>query len=235
MRLVRCALIAVSLMWVTQISAGYSVAADQVDGGTYRPASKPQMIYVADFDIDVADIREDDGILKDRGRLRGGRILGGQGPLQRHQDAETTAAGLVDLLADSLTGELTKRNLPATRVDAVHSLPRKGWIVRGQFVQVDEGNRVRRAVVGFGSGATDMQIEVEVSDLASYPEEPFLVMGTHTGSGRKPGAVVTLNPYVAAAKFVLSGNASEKDVKNAASEIASELTGYMKSNGLLAP
>lgn len=80
-----------------------------------------------------------------------------------------------------------------------------------------------------------MQIEVEVSDLASYPEDPFLVMGTHTGSGRKPGAVVTLNPYVAAAKFVLSGNASEKDVKNAASEIASELTGYMKSNGLLAP
>ena len=35
-----------------------------------------------------------------------------------------------------------------------------------------------------------------------------------------PGAIVKLNPYVAAAKFVMSRNATERDVKQTASAIA---------------
>jgi hypothetical protein len=58
-------------------------------------------------------------------------------------------------------------------------------------------------------------------------------MGTTTGSGKMPGAAVTLNPYVAAAKFVLAKNASDKDVIHAASGIAAEIVKYMKTRGML--
>jgi hypothetical protein len=78
-----------------------------------------------------------------------------------------------------------------------------------------------------------MDIEVQVADLATYPDEPFLLFGTRTGSGKMPGAAVTLNPYVAAAKFVMSKNASDKDVKHAASQIAGEIVNYMNANRLM--
>lgn len=38
-----------------------------------------------------------------------------------------------------------------------------------------------------------------------------------------PGAVITMNPYVAAAKFVMSRSASEKDVEHTAAKIAAEI------------
>jgi hypothetical protein len=47
-----------------------------------------------------------------------------------------------------------------------------------------------------------------------------------------PGAVVSLNPYAAAAKFVLERNASQKDVRRTASEIAWEIVKFMKAQGL---
>ena len=50
------------------------------------------------------------------------------------------------------------------------------------------------------------------------------------GSG-VPGAVVTMNPYVAAAKFVMEKNASEKDVKKTAAQIAEEIVKYMPGGG----
>jgi len=38
---------------------------------------------------------------------------------------------------------------------------------------------------------------------------------------------------VAAAKFVLAKNATEKDVTNAAADIAAEIVRYLKAHGLL--
>jgi hypothetical protein len=95
--------------------------------------------------------------------------------------------------------------------------------VEGEFLEADEGNRLRRAAVGFGAGATNMQVEVAVIDLSSGSKDPFVVFGTDSQSGRGPGAVVFFNPYVAAAKFVLSKRAPEKDVSKTARQIADAL------------
>lgn len=111
--------------------------------------------------------------------------------------------------------------------------PTRGWVINGSFLEVDEGNRLRRAVIGFGSGATDMEIEVDVTDLSSHPNTPFLILSSSGSSGKRPGAAVTLNPYVAAAKFVLAKNATGKDVTNAAADIAAEIVRYLKAHGLL--
>ena len=41
-----------------------------------------------------------------------------------------------------------------------------------------------------------------------------------------PGAVVTMNPYVAAAKFVLQKNATERDIRRTAEQIVEEILKY---------
>ncbi len=47
-----------------------------------------------------------------------------------------------------------------------------------------------------------------------------MFIGTVKDPKKMPGAVVTMNPYVAGAKFVLEKNASEKDVVQSAKKIA---------------
>jgi len=197
-----------------------------------QPTVKPSMIYVSDFALDVSEVKEDSSILGQRGLLRG-ELLRRRGPLRPEEDPAATAANMVNLLAQSITQALNNQSVPAMRLPQGESPPNNGWIVRGQFLEVDEGNRLRRAVIGFGAGESDMQIQVDVCDLGSHPDTHFLAFGAETGSGKKPGAVVTMNPYVAAAKFILSKNAPEQDVQHAGAQIASEIIKYMKTRGLI--
>jgi hypothetical protein len=43
-----------------------------------------------------------------------------------------------------------------------------------------------------------------------------------------PGAIVKLNPYVAAAKFVMSRHATERDVESTAAAIAKSIASEVK-------
>jgi hypothetical protein len=197
-----------------------------------QPTTMPEVIYVADFALDSTEVKKEAGILGGKGLLQG-RLGERVDPLHRHEDPQTTAKKLVNLLADSLAQDLWNYQLPAKRLFPGEPHPKKGWVIAGQFLEVDQGNRLQRAIIGFGAGATEMQIEVNVTEESRHPGSPFLVMGSTTGSGKMPGAAVTLNPYVAAAKFVLAKNASEKDVIHTASSIASEIVKYLKSHGLM--
>jgi len=94
------------------------------------------------------------------------------------------------------------------------------------LLKVDEGGRMKRAVIGLGAGATSMEVQVSVTDLAVNPDAPCIIFGTVKDPKHMPGAVVTRNPYVAAAKFVLEKNASEKDATRTAKEIIQEIQKY---------
>lgn len=197
-----------------------------------QPKTMPEMIYVADFAIDTSGVKEDSGILGSGGLLKGSRVQQ-LNPLHRQESPEQIAGKLVNLLAESLTRDLQNNQLPARRLLPGQPHPAKGWVITGQFLEVDEGNRMQRAIIGFGSGATEMHIEVMMTDMTSHPGGPFLVLGSTTGSGNRPGAAITLNPYVAAAKFVVAKNATDKDVTHAAAGIADEIVKYLKIHGLL--
>jgi hypothetical protein len=225
------AITVISVVFIGYATAWGAAQSKPQPSGQLQPTVRPEAVYVADFAIDTAEIKEDTGILRQGGPLRGSRVQQ-LNPLHRHENPEETARRMVSLLADSLTQDLSNYALPAKRLLPNHPYPVKGWVITGQFLEVDEGNRLRRAVIGFGSGASEMQIEVHVTNVSAHPDTPFLALGSTTGSGNRPGAAVTLNPYVAAAKFVLAKNASEKDVTNAASSIAQEIFKYMKTHGL---
>lgn len=200
-------------------------------GQQLQPTARPTMIYVANFAIDVANVKEE-GALGQTGLFQG-RLLRRRGPLRRQEDPAATAANLVNLLAESITQKLKDQGFPALRFPPDQPLPDNGWLVRGQFLQANEGKRLERAVIGFGAGASDMQIAVKVCNLASHPHSPFLTFGADTSSGNMPGAIITKNPYVAAAKFVLAKHASERDVRHAGEQIAAAIIKYMKKRGLV--
>ncbi|MBL8526077.1 MAG: DUF4410 domain-containing protein [Burkholderiales bacterium] len=180
-----------------------------------RPrVSLPQVVYVADFRLDAQAQEAGSGALE-RPRLL-------DLPGESH-DAAEQAAKIVNLTAQSLTEDLNRAGIPARRLLPGAPLPASGWLVRGVFTEASEGNTMRRAVVGFGAGAPRMEVQVAVSDLADRPEAPFVILGANADPERLPGGLLTRNPYVVAAKFVLEKGAPERDVKATAQTIADKL------------
>lgn len=184
--------------------------------------TKDMTVYVSDFDLDAANVKVDSG------GAAGVRPKIIESPRKREErDPQAQAKKLVDLMSKSIVDDLHKAGYKAQRLPTGESRPPTGAWVHGIFTEVDEGNRRQRAVLGFGAGQSTMDLYVTLTDL-SQPETPLYTVGKHDGSGKKVGAVVTMNPYVAAAKFVMEKNAPEKTVKKAASEISADVVKYLK-------
>jgi Domain of unknown function (DUF4410) len=188
-------------------------------------AGGPTVVYVTDFDLDAQSIRSEPGLLPPPGPL--GNIL--PRPPGAPKDPAIRARELVDLMSTTLVQDLIKAGLNARRLPLAESPPASGWLVRGVFTQVDEGNRLRRAVIGFGAGQTELQLAVAIDDLAQGVPKPFYELDTTAASGKLPGAVITVNPYVAAARFVLAGHDLEHNVKQTSAKIAADLALRLES------
>jgi hypothetical protein len=212
-----------------KLTGGVSVGQEQSAG--ILPAKAPQIIYVSDFALDTEDLHGDQGV---RGILPG--LIRGSGPhigqnIPRplgEGDPAAKAREIVVEMTDGLVKSLKDKGMAAQRIDMdTHSLPREGWLISGMFTEVDEGNRIKRAVIGFGRGASQMDVQVAVSDLAGrVPRSPFVFFGTVTDPSKLPGAIVAMNPYMAAAKFVLGKNATKKDIRKTADQIVIEVLAF---------
>ena len=186
------------------------------------PKTAPAVVYVTNFDLEFPEGQSQNPNLLRQGLL--GQLrerLQGGDPVQK-------AHALVDLMAASVTDDLISDGVPAQRLYPGEPRPAKGWLVRGVVTELDQGNQLRRAMVGFGAGESELSLWVGVTDLARDPDAPFYTLDTSDSSGRMPGAAVKLNPYVAAAKFVMSRHASERDVKETASAIAKAIAAEAK-------
>ena len=163
----------------------------------------------------------------------GGGILGGEGPLQKRATSDLVSpAEASDLLASSIVQSFNSQGLPipAERLPAGAPIPDAGWLVKGQFTSVDPGNRAQRAVIGFGAGEATAEVDVDVDRLTPSGPVPFVRFGTKSDSGHAPGAAVTMNPYVAAAKFVIGKNATRRDIQDMGDQIAKQIVKYAKEH-----
>jgi hypothetical protein len=185
-------------------------------------SGKPPVVYVADFELWAQNIKHEEGLLSGRpgpvGRV-GQRLYGGS------SDPNARARQLVDLMATSLVKELSKSGFSAVRFQPGGAVPTEGWLLRGVFTEVQEGNRLRRAMIGLGEGQTDIQVVANVQDLAKGPPKPLYEIATDAESGDMPGAAPTLilGPYGAAARFVIAGKDLDRNVKQTAAEIAARM------------
>ena len=193
---------------------------------------KSKTIYVADFELDAQNVQPDEG--------PGGRsgVLHGSGPVRRATghgtgDPAQQAQQIVNLMSDSIVSEFQKAGYIAQRVAPDSTSIGAGYLVKGVFTEVDQGNRVRRAVIGFGAGEVNMQLYVNVSD-AAHPQENLYTLDKDDTSGKKPGAVITMNPIAAGAKFMMEKNASDKVVKKTAKQISDEVVQRINSGTVTA-
>jgi len=193
-------------------------------GTTAAPVTTPNVVYVSDFDLKIAPVQQSGSGSVPKPVPLSQRLGYGPPKITIRRTPEQRARDLVDLMSRSLLDDLHQAGIPAQRLSPGAPLPSSGWLVRGAFLQIDADGQLRRVVIGFGTGSTQMEVVAAVDQLRAGAPQPLYTIDSTAQSGKFPGAVVTLNPYIALGRFVLGGRDLERNVKATAAEIANQVT-----------
>jgi hypothetical protein len=152
------------------------------------------------------------------------------------EELEEFKKELRDRLAQQ-TAERFKKHVANARVVAAgDTLPQGNfWLVSGEFQRVNQGSRLLRSVVGFGSGGTKMDTVVRVYDLSQKEPREFLTFETTGGSNVSQGVLGVLTfPVGGPMAFMSLANAVDGvrsgvtfDTKRTAREITATLSEYL--------
>jgi hypothetical protein len=152
------------------------------------------------------------------------------------EELEEFKKELRDRLAQQ-TAERFKKHVANARVVAAgDTLPQGNfWLVSGEFQRVNQGSRLLRSVVGFGTGGTKMDTVVRVYDLSQKEPREFLTFETTGGSNVSQGVLGVLTfPVGGPMAFMSLANAVDGvrsgvtfDTKRTAREITATLSEYL--------
>ena len=165
------------------LTAGATSSAPQMQGAPIGNG-RPTQVVVFPFATSTADVTLNQGI--------GARLYrnysGEDQTASQVQLAQTTAQNICVQVASTLAGNGWNATcLPrGTPVSGANVL-----IVDGDFTDINEGNRLRRMVIGLGAGASTLDTSVGLYQYAGGASTQLLTFTTHADSGKMPGAGIT--------------------------------------------
>jgi Domain of unknown function (DUF4410) len=214
----------IPLLLVTLLPSGPISAQEDTKpaAATAQAADKSKVIYVSDFELDVAGAKEP------KTATAGNATPAADPDAKKDDGPAEQASKLVDLMSVTLVKELEKAGYSVHRLRLGEARPADGVKIHGIFAEPDDQNRLRRAVIGDGSGPGKMELFVGLSNLAR-PEQALYAVADPKAEN-KPGAVITVSSYAPVAKFEMEKNATEKTIKDTASTIVADLTLLLNAN-----
>jgi Domain of unknown function (DUF4410) len=205
------------------MSPSQSTAAD---ASASVPGKGP--VYVADFELDFLTVRP------------GQRPVQTANPSQPNTttqpppDPAHLAKHLVDTMATKLVAALQKAGYAAQRLRPGDGRPDHGVQIRGLFAEIDNQNHWKRAVIRSGSDNGKINVLIALGNL-DRPDQALYEVAHLPGNSDKPGAVITLSPYVPLEKFDLNKDADENAFASIASRVAADLDAFLSKNPAAAP
>jgi hypothetical protein len=122
------------------------------------------------------------------------------------QTPEEIALGrrLGALVSARLIEELNKNGISAIAA-ATGPVPLPGdAVIRGEFISIDEGSRVKRMLIGFGAGSAELETLVEGYLVTTGGLVPLGSAQIETAGGRMPGMLVPMGAGAAAGNVARS-------------------------------
>jgi len=203
------------------------------------PTPNPVLIY--NFAVSPEDVQQNSGIFA---------------KIQRNfennsQTAEEIQLGreVSEALATELWQKIQNLGLYPVRADQSLQVPAGSILITGYFVDIDQGNRLRRDVIGLGMGQSRLDSKVRVLAPSPSGYRELIAFDAHADSGDMPGAAV-MGPAGAAAgagtAAVIATNAvaggiktyksaSAEQAKKMADKIAAQLSQYFAQQGWIDP
>jgi hypothetical protein len=186
---------------VVLLLAGCNSARVTTQGPVPAAASPPPTgIVVTDFLIDAGDVRLDSS--------PGSRVLRAADGTPVPAAQAKAALDARDALMQALVAKLATYGLTATREPDGSAVAAGTLLVRGDIGAVDEGNRLRRLMIGFGAGQSRVLAHAQLFTIGPDGAQHFLEAMTATAdSGRMPGGAATMGAGAAAQTVAVSGAA----------------------------
>lgn len=210
------------------LAAAFFIASDALaawpaPAGQFNAPSDKPTVYVSDFDLDVlpADAARNPSTATPSPASADAR--------KQADEARKQAAHMVDLMAANLVQALQKAGYTAVRLHAGDARPDHGVRIRGIFAEVDKENHWRRAVIRGAADFGKIEALVSVANL-DKPDQAIYEIANLPGNANKPGAVITLSPYVPLAKFDFDKDAPEEAFQKTAAHIVNDVTALLNAN-----
>ena len=141
------------------------------------PPPRPAIVLVYDPEFRAADVVENQSTASLA-----------VSPNSGQDDRDTVGKQAAAAFASKLVEDIKKLGVQAERAGPGTPVPANALVVVAKFIDVDEGNRMKRLVVGFGSGASRVDARVQLFAASTK----LLEFDTHSDSGKMPGGGVTL-------------------------------------------
>ena len=153
--------------------------------------SQPSQIVVYPFAANASDVTLNQSIVQ--------RVYRGATGDNGNADQLKIAHDTADLVCTEVASSLKGNGYNAACVPRGTFVPGENiLIVDGLLTNVNEGNRLRRLVIGFGAGSSTLDAKVAMYQRVGGNLNKALEFSTHADSGRMPGAAVMAPVGVAA-------------------------------------
>jgi Domain of unknown function (DUF4410) len=200
--------------------------------------AKPTRVLVADFAVSADQVSLNRGAFESRAQPSAGTAPNAE-QLKLGQEVATT-------LSEELVKRIVAMGLAAERAPGGKKAEPGTMVIEGRFVSIDEGSRVKRLVIGFGAGGTEVKTMAEV--YVGTPAGPVLAQTfeTEAKSAPTPG-LVSGGPAVAAGRVVVAGAVAATkvatepkkgvaaDASRTAEELAKRLGEFFVAQGWIPP
>jgi len=203
------------------------------------PPVRGVIVYVSDFDLDVLYVkRPPRATPRTASRSAPGSRPASSTASRTSSDADTPeetpadrANALINAVSESLIHALMQAGYDARRLPAGSAPPNAGLRLRGVFAEADERNRARRLLVGGEPVGASLILFVGVNNLAR-PEQPLYQLADPPVPDSRHGPVITVTSYAPAARYELSREPSDDELKKISANITASLTVLVNANRL---
>ncbi len=161
-------------------------------------------------------------------------------------ELSSEARRIQNRVAIRIVAQLNERGINAERGSETTNVPLNAFLLKGQFLTLDEGSRVQRMVVGFGAGAEQIQTQVQVYRAASGGAVRVASAEVTSEGNRMPGVAAPIGVGAAAGQLwrsaVISGGMNvaqevtgglDRAADNLAGKIADRAEAFYKEKGWL--
>jgi hypothetical protein len=146
--------------------------------------SRPSQVFVYPFAVNAADVSLNSGFFQVAYRQMSDDNTSDQQAQIAHQTAQNICIQVAaDLTQKGINSTCLQRGVPPTGSNVL--------ILDGQFTDISEGNRLRRMVIGLGSGQSKVNTVVQVIQKTDQGSTEILDFETTADSGYMPGAGIT--------------------------------------------
>ena len=172
---------------------------------------RPHRILLYDFAVSEEEVKEYQGIMRQQPSIK-----------DAAERERLLAKEVKDALAEEVVDGLTPLRFVVERVGRESKATGSDLVIDGRFLSVDEGNPLSRLVIGFGTGSSTVQSQVQV--YQGTEARMLMEFTTQSDSSKMPGAAPMLGAGAVVQGGVSAGmvaaNATVSGVKTYNSDVA---------------